>query len=93
MEKMPGPLLLSDNLMVTRNPFLSCWSLNSFHFSLKICTRTEALVHFSREKSNELTDQQDVFYHKTSLCLEVGLMITHTCIYGIKKITELCSHG
>ena len=29
---------------------MSCWS--------------EALVQFSREKPNELTDQQDMFYHK-----------------------------
>ena len=27
------------------------------------CNRAEALVQFSREKSNESTDQQDRFYH------------------------------
>ena len=34
---------------------VSCWSVNSFDFSLEK----------SREKSNELTDQQDTFYYKT----------------------------
>ena len=34
-------------------------------FRWKNCTRTEALLQFSREKSNELTDQQDLFYYKT----------------------------
>ena len=32
-------------------------------FRWKNCTRAVALVHFSRDKSNELTDQQDMFYY------------------------------
>ena len=32
--------------------------------SLENCTRAEVLEQFSREKSKELTDQQDMFYYK-----------------------------
>ena len=34
-------------------------------FRSKNYTRDEALVQFSRETSNELTDQQDMFYYKS----------------------------
>ena len=45
-------------------------------FRWKNCTRAEALVHFSREKSNELTDQQDMFYYIH--VIQYVQRITHT---------------
>ena len=41
---------------------MSCLSVNSFEFSLeKLRSRCDALAFFSR-KSNELADQQGIFY-------------------------------
>ena len=40
---------------------MSCCSINLFDFAPENYIRAEALVHFSRAKSNELTEQQDMF--------------------------------
>ena len=43
---------------------MSCWSVNSFDFAPeKLHSRWSARANFSRTKSNELTDQQNKFYH------------------------------
>ena len=44
---------------------MSCWPVNSFDFTLeKTALTLKHSCNFSREKSNELTDQQDMFYNK-----------------------------
>ena len=46
----------------------SCWSVNSFDFRWKkTALALKRLCNFSRDKSNQLTDQQDMFCYITRI--------------------------
>ena len=60
---------------------MSCWSVNSFDFALKkTALSLKRSCHFSRANSNELTDQQNMFYHIHVLSMSYIQMAQFVCV-------------